>query len=577
MTKPISLKTQPYKHQKKALLASVSRQVYALFMEQGTGKSWVTLATFLQLLQEGKVDALAVIAPKGVYKNWNGELRDHWPMQALPLDVAVWGAYRLKADNEALSKLLTPRSEKSKPRVLLLNVEGLSQPARAVKHKVSRGARTAVPDVSKMASVQYLEQFMIANRTLLVVDESTTIKRHKSKRSKNLIKIRALAGFRRILSGLPTPRNPLDIYGQALFLGRTVLPYPSYMAFENQYAVKETVRYGARAFQQVTGFRDLDRLQQEIADFSFRVTKKECLDLPPKIYQSRAVELTDEQVKAYNDLAVQFQTEVEDGLVTTALDAMSRSVRLHQVCCGHLVSDPDKDGKQVSTPLPNHRYTELEEVLDELDGPGIICATYKNDLAAVIEFLRNYQQKSGTGEFEVSEYWGGADEKLRQKSLQWFKSGKSKYMVMNPMVGGMGLTLNEASWMVFFSNSHNLEHRLQVEDRCHRIGQKKSVLYTDLYCPGTVEEGIFQNLSTKRGNAGVVVGDKPSDWIEWFKPLDLKRRDKKTGALGSIDKRRSAVSSNKQDGMVGQAELDIGPASAAMLRSMQRRGKTKSS
>lgn len=563
----IQLKTKGYKHQQAGLKASGNHAVYALFMEQGTGKSWVALATFLKLVQEGKVDSLVVIAPKGVYKNWLGQLEDHWPTAQVPVDVAVWGAYRLKADNEALGRLLTPPLPRSKPRVLLLNVEGLSQQPRRVKHKLSRGAKASTPDVSQMASIQYLEQFMTVNRCLLVVDESTTIKHchsRKNKRGRNLIRVRSLAPYRRILSGLPTPRNPLDMYGQALFLGRTVLPYPSYAAFEQEYAVKETVRYGARAFQQVVGFRNLEKLQQEVADFSFRVTKAECLDLPPKVYEHRTVELTDEQVKAYNDLAVQFQTEVESGLVTTALDAMSRSVRLHQVCCGHLVSDADDQGRRTSTPLPNHRFQELEATLDELSGQGIICATYKNDLAALAEFLRKYEPK-----FEVSEYWGGVDEKYRQRSLKWFKSGKARFMVMNPMVGGMGLTLNEAAWMVFFSNSHNLEHRLQVEDRCHRIGQKKSVLYIDLFCPGTVEEGIYENLTTKRGNAGIVVGDKPSQWLEWFKPLDLKRRDKKTGSLGSILKKRSAVSSVKGSGMVGQAELDLGSVSSGIAKRMQ--------
>lgn len=523
------MKTKGYKHQLMICKVMAGKSEFAIFAEQGTGKTWAALRDFEVDFVGEVVDALVVLAPKGSYLNWRDELKTHWGGQEP--EVAVWGAYRLKADNEALGRLLNPPKGRV-PRILLMNIEALStKPTRKALRK-QKGK--AIVDTSKSTAADYLQEFMLVNRSTLVVDESTKIKSHRAKRCKHLVLIRGLARRRRIMSGLPVPRSPLDLWGQFLVLGKGLLPYPSYLAFEARFAVKQTFRYGPRVFSNVVGFRDLEYLQELIKPFSVRVLKEDCLDLPPKVYQPRKVELTVEQVRIYNDLAQRFQSEVDQGQVATALDAMTRSIRLHQVVMGYVAID-QPDGTKKITEIESNRLAELVDQLEELHGPGIIWATYRYDLARIGSKLREVY-----GNESVAEYWGGVPLDLREAGRVAFTSGKARVFVSNPQVGGLGLTLNTARWCIYFSNSHNYEDRAQSEDRCHRIGQTRSVTYIDFVSEDTVDERILWNLKTKALTGKQVLGDRKQDWLDWFRPIGQPSGKKvlkgKAGSEQPVDK-----------------------------------------
>lgn len=505
----VGLRTKPYAHQLEAVDCSWKAEYYAYFMEQGTGKSWVTLEVAWRQWQEGMIDSLVVIAPKGTYRNWVKELMDHWPLDHNGVldgvTIRYWSSYRVKRIVDGLNEYLDVPIDLGEFRVLLMNVEAFSANAT--------GGDRLTQKAGSISAAEYLGEFLSRHRAMIAVDESTTIKHRKSKRSERIIRVRDRSVTRRILSGQPATNSPLDLWGQALFLKRGILEERTFTAFKQRYAIEATQYFGNRSFQSIVGYRDLYQLQAITARWSYRVLKSDCLDLPPKVYQTRDVDLSQEQRKVYNELATQFMSEAKAGLITTVVDGLTRAIRLHQVVCGHLVSDVDPvSGMRKVTDLDNNRVNELIEALEEIQGKVIIWASYRRDF----EVLPRLLEKAGR---KVVTYWGGTSEADREKAKVDFQTGEADTFLANPQVGGHGITLTAASAVIYYSNTHNLEHRLQSEDRAHRIGQTKSVTYIDLVARGTVDEKIMANLRAKRDLSGETMGDKV-EWADWFKPVE---------------------------------------------------------
>ena len=90
----------------------------------------------------------------------------------------------------------------------------------------------------------------------------------------------------------------------------------------------------------------------------------------------------------------------------------------------------------------------------------------------------------------------------------------TRFFVGNPATAGYGLTLTQANLVVYYANDFNLDTRQQSEDRCHRIGQDKSVLYIDLLCEGTIDEKIIKSLKDKIKIGAKVLGEDEREWLE---------------------------------------------------------------
>ncbi len=258
------------------------------------------------------------------------------------------------------------------------------------------------------------------------------------------------------------------------------------------------------SFKQIVGYRRLDELKEKLDRFAFRVKKEECLDLPDKLYVKREVDLTDEQVKAYNEMRTLALAQIGGGLVST-VNALTQLMRLHQIVCGHVKMD---DGTVKE--LPNNRIKELLNVVEETDGKIIIWATYRHDIEAIkIALAKEYGMNS------IGTYYGDTDGDERKRVLEEFQKPDSemRFFVGNPSTGGYGLTLTAANTMVYYSNSFDLEKRLQSEDRAHRIGQTKNVTYIDLISPGTIDEKIVKALREKIDIATQVLGEDIKQWL----------------------------------------------------------------
>ncbi len=272
-------KTEPYEHQKVALEKSWQRSFYALFMEMGTGKTKVTIDTMGMLFQQGEIEAALIIAPKGVYANWHSKEIPQHMSEDVKVDSLLWEPKTTQKFQKRLIQVA--RGSGDALRILIMNVEALS---------TKRGNQVA-------------QDFLKLNAdSFVVVDESTTIKNRQAQRTKNIIALGKQAKYKRILTGSPVTKNPMDLFSQCAFLNKSMLNYDSYYAFQGRYAVVQQRKFGARSFQQITGYRNLEELNCKLEKHSHRVLKEDCLDLPDKIYMQRQVALTEEQTKAYKQM-----------------------------------------------------------------------------------------------------------------------------------------------------------------------------------------------------------------------------------------------------------------------------------
>ena len=481
MTVNYNFKLKPFEHQAQALEQGAYQEEFGYFMEMGTGKSKVLLDNIGMLFLKGEVNFALILAPKGVYRNWvTKEIPEHMS-DDVPHRVIRWVASPNKKQQEEMRSV---KDNFAGLTIFVMNIEAFS----------SKKGQTAGAWMSKV----------LGPRGLIAIDESTTIKNPKAKRTKALIKTAANFRYRRLLTGSPVTKSPLDIYSQAEFLGPRLLGFDSYYAFQGRYAVLQRRTMGAHSFQQILGYRNLEELTDKIDQFSFRVLKKDCLDLPDKVYTARYVTLTDEQIKMYTELQQQAMLLFEDGEMVSAPAVITQMLRIQQVMSGHLKTD---DGEMKY--FPSRRMDALKEIIEEHDGKAIIWSRFRYDIIKITEMLN---KEFGQG--CAAAYYGDTPDDERNQIVQDFQqSNKLKFFVGNPATAGYGLTLTEANLVVYYANDYNLETRIQSEDRAHRIGQKNNVTYVDLISEGTIDEKIVDALRSKIDIGAKVLGEEAREWL----------------------------------------------------------------
>jgi SNF2 family DNA or RNA helicase len=479
MVKDYRFKTKPYAHQITALEKSWDKEEYAYFMEMGTGKSKVLIDNIAILYDKGKINGVLIIAPKGVYKNWySSEIPTHLASH-IQYKSVLWTASISKTKQEELNSLF---KSDFNLHVLVMNVEAFS---------TKKG-------------LQFALKFLNSHKTLMAVDESTTIKTPSAKRTKSILALSKSAVYRRILTGSPITKSPLDLYTQCGFLNEDLLGFSSYYAFRSRYAHMIERNFGGRRVQIVKSYQRLDELSKLIEPFSYRVLKEDCLDLPEKIFIRREIELTEEQLKLYSTMK-QMALATLNGKLLTAPNVLTQLMRLHQITCGHFKSD---DGKIQE--LKNNRLEELMSILEETEGKAIIWANYIYDIERISTAI-----KKEYGDDSVVQYYGAIHTDERQKNIERFQDPQSpfRFFIGNPQTGGYGITLTAANTVIYYSNGYDLEKRLQSEDRAHRIGQKKSVTYIDLIAEKTIDEKIVKALRKKIDIASQIMGEELKEWI----------------------------------------------------------------
>ena len=471
-------KTKPFAHQLKALEMSWKKEVFAYFMEMGTGKSKVLLDNISMLYDQGKINGALIIAPKGVYKNWfDSEIPTHL-VNHIDKKTVLWKAMINKAQQAKLDTLFKPEVDLH---ILIMNVEAFS---------TKKG-------------LDFAAKFLSCHSALVAVDESTTIKNPGAQRTKNILRLSKLSKYRRILTGSPVTKSPLDLYTQCEFLDEYLLDFSSYYAFRTRYALMKTANFNGRSIQIVTGYKNLAELSEVVKKFSYRVLKDDCLDLPPKTFMKRIIQLSPEQKRIYSQMKSMALAEL-NGKMTTTFNAITQIMRLQQITCGHFKAD---DGSVQE--IKNNRITELMDLLEEVEGKAVIWAHWRHDIATIVREVEKEYPGS------VMTYYGDTSTEDRQKAIREMQDPESKirFLVGTPQTGGYGITLTGASTMIYYSNGYDLEKRQQSEARIDRIGQEKPMTYIDILAEDTVDEKIVKALRKKVDIATQVMGEELKEWI----------------------------------------------------------------
>ena len=458
---------------------SWTKPYFALFMEMGTGKSKVLLDNIAMLYDAGKINGALIVAPKGVVGTWyKQEIPAHLPNHIENMTV-LWQANITKGQSRKLGNLFKTGEELH---ILIMNVEAFST----------------------VKGVEFAAKFLSCHNSLMAIDESTTIKNPDAKRTKNICKLSTHTKYRRILTGSPITKSPLDLYKQCEFLYPELLGHGSYYTFRTRYAVMKTANFGGRSVQIVVGYRNLGELSEKLKPFSYRVLKDDCLDLPAKTYMKRIVKLTPEQEKIYGQMKRLALAEMEGKTMSTAT-VLTQLMRLQQINCGHFTAD---DG--TIKDIKNNRIPMLLDTLEEIQGKVVIWGHYQYDVETIVEHL-----KKEYGDNSVVTYYGLTPMDQRQDNIQKFQDPKStvRFLVGTTQTGGYGITLTAASTMIYYSNGYDLEKRQQSEARIDRIGQHFPMTYIDLMVEATIDERIVKALRKKVNIASQIMGEELKAWI----------------------------------------------------------------
>lgn len=503
----------PYQHsrtplmqqQVAALEKAAGRRAFAYLMEQGTGKSLVIIEEALRLYAAGAIDAVAVIAPNGVQENWIlGELPKHVP-ETIPTRAAYWSATPNRREKAALERLMTPRAVGAPPplRWLGVNYEAL------LTDKCFR----------------FVESFLRSGKAMIVADESQKIKGHNSRRTRRALNLRKGAAYRRIATGTPIANGPLDAFSQFAFLEEGLLGTDSLVAFRKEYCELLPDSHGimrhirtrreralgrelkdwewermapAMVAQDAHGqpiYKNLDRLAALIAPHAYRVLKEDCLDLPPKQYESRFFHLTKAQRANYDMMEREFRHVLQDGslLITTRLVALQK---LCQITSGFILM---RNG-DVSYIEDNPRIELLCSEVEDITEQGLIWSQYKEEQRNISRMLTELGHTHETINGDVSM-------KRRREIRDEFQAGNLQWINAHPETLGAGFTLTAGKINLYYSNGFNLTQRIQSEDRTHRIGTLGTIVYRDLIAIDTRDDDVVWALQRKLDVSAMINGD----------------------------------------------------------------------
>lgn len=523
---PIKFATKPYDHQAEGLRRANGARYFAYFCEQGTGKSWIIIQEIAQFFLNEEIDTVLVLAPKGVDLNWlKTQLPVHMPIGDSLWHAALWRPAQTKKQQRIISELM----EFKGLRILAMNWEALN---------TKRAFNVAQNLLEK------------SKGALIVGDESQKFKNPKARRTKALMKIRGYSTHRRIASGTAAPNSPFDLYTQMNFLHPSILDEASFYSFKARYGVlaeegnplynavarkiarslvggiakkikaenpnlddrkvmeqaeQESLKKAAKRMPQLVlkdgadqpMYRNLDELYNKISEHSYRVLKKDCLDLPPKVYTQTFFELTPKQQKIYDELHHKNRLMLDDDTIQPMIK-LAALTKMSQVGSGFFV-DQTKTVHRIEGPNP--KLELMKSRLEDLEGKAIIWANLRAELADVASLCKEL-------EIPFVEYHGGVNDALREEAMDRFQDGDARVFIGQQKAGGTGLTLTAANRVFYYSNSFALEDRLQSEDRAHRIGQTETVVYEDLTAADTIDERMIRALQHKENIASIVMGDE---------------------------------------------------------------------
>lgn len=451
----INTKTALYPHQNRAFLKLKPLKVGAMFMEMGTGKT----RTAIELVKsrDEKISKVIWCCPVSIKETIKQEILKHTNGGEIYL-------FDSKTTDLNIPKAFW----------YIVGIESIG------------GSDRVTLCLNKICD----------KNTMIIVDESSYIKGHRSKRTNRLTLMGERVRYRLLLTGTPISQGIVDLYAQMRFLSYKILNYRSFYTFANNHLV-----YDKRYKKRIVGTLNEEYIANKIKPYIYQVTKEECLDLPKKLYDTRYFTMSDEQRCLYDELKEDLLMAIVNDELNIG-DIFTLFLNLQQVVCGFYKNKE----------FVHNRVNMLVNIIKELDEKVIIWAKFKKDINAIEKAISPYAK--------VAVFTGDTKQNLRQGLVDDFQNGDTKFFLSTPSAGGFGLTLTAASKVIFYNNSFKYAQRLQAEDRCHRIGQEKQVTYIDIICSDSIDGRIYNALSSKQN---VVEAFKRE--IEKVKEMKIDEKD----------------------------------------------------
>ena len=478
--------TKPYKHQEEAVKFMLALRRAAIFYDMGLGKT----KAVIDVMRHDPMKTL-VLAPLIGVNLWVEEIKTH----------------TISGELETAALIGTPKKKK-----------------KILEECADADVLITSYDTAKRYNDNILENYKFER---IVADESHYLRGHRSARTKSAVALASHAHTRIILSGTPSLGNPLHLWGQLSFLANHI-PATNFWKFKNRYCMtsKNYRIPGNRRRNMIVGYKNLDLLNSKVQRIALRKKKEECLDLPERTITDIEFSISGKQKKAYNELVETSSAMLDSGKLLEAANAAVVIQKLMQVLSGFVIQTaPDIcDGcKNLKTCVNNNQrpYTKgcvvnpepypqtierfktnpkmdaLEELLDGITAEErnkcIIWAWFTEELNMLEEMLKDkeiqYLRLDGRNSSCGREY---ADK---------FNADPNIKIWLAQVSTGVALTLNAATYMIYYNLSYDLGHYLQSLDRNLRIGQNNNVTVYRLIHKNSVLEYVAKVLSQKENIA----------------------------------------------------------------------------
>lgn len=458
----------PFKNQVIGQYWSKYLPYHAKVWDMGTGKTRASIEGYSILKKDGKVHKMLVVCPVSMIDKWIDECNKWNPdIQAAPL----------KYTRESKKAMLLMDWE-----VMVVNYETV------------------------ITLMDELTEWM-DNKTLMLLDEFTKIKNPVAKRTKAIIKLSKITPFKDMLSGSPITQHAYDIFAPYLFLdgGKTFgLNYESFLEtyfWRDGYRLHPKRHYDHRA--DGTSRSALEAISDKMYESATRFRKKDCIDIPDKVYAHRIIELPPYNKKKYDEMVQWCITSINSSNAVTAPVILTQLLRLSQITSGFAKTV----NNQVVEFEENPKIDALRDILEECNGDKVVIwGRFQHDVERITKLCDEMKIKS-------VQLYGETKPDDRTKNIKTFQTGDAQVIVGTASTGGHGIDLTAASVVIYYSNSYSLEQRIQSEDRTHRAGQTQKVTYIDIMAKGTIDYSIYKILRDKKNVADIVTKDNLSSLL----------------------------------------------------------------
>lgn len=487
----------PHQRAGVAFLSTAKRALLA--DEPGLGKTAQAIRALKLLHDKGEdVFPILVVCPNTLKKNWAREFQKWWPDSVVTQIIKGSAVQRKKQFEEPAQ-------------VFIINWESLRSHSRLSPYgsvALTRCKACGGQDekISENRCEVHLRELNNMDFKAVIADEIHRSKDPKSKQSRALWSATGDAQIRFALTGTPIANNVVDLW--AILHWLSPKDWPSKTKWIDRMV---DIMLNAFGGMMVLGVKPTmsDEFYKSINPYMRRMLKKIVLPhLPPVLNERRDIEMSTKQAKAYQQMRDLMIAELESGEILSAPSVLTQTIRLLQFASAFATLETNEETGETKLLLhdPSCKVDALMEDIQNGDFGDDSVA-----VSAVSKQLINLLSAAMTkADIPHGLITGDQDEDERQRAIDDFQSGKTKWILFTAQAGGVGITLTKARRLIMLQRPWSLVDHKQVLDRVHRIGSEihDSIVITDYVTEGTIEERVIQVLETKADNFEQIVRDK---------------------------------------------------------------------